>query len=277
MEREEIDALLADEAVASVLAERFVAKSDFDKVNSKKEQVLGEKKREQDKAKKLEEELSKWRSVSEQIGQLGYDVDEVLPTIVSKLQKQHDGVDEVDAPPKQTDESRKILEDRLTVQKQTYESKIESLKKDYDKKIADMEATTRQVITGWDAEKIENALMTEMNRVGVMPSHLKTLKLAFRNLAEVSENEDGVRGVLVTNDNGLKISVSEFFDAFAQSDEGKAYIAAPTTSGGSAIGGKGGRHTIDFNAERNKALQKGDSKSSIELAMAQYRQSQKKR
>lgn len=270
MEREEIEVLLQDEAVAAVLAEKFVSKTDFDKVNNKKEQLLSEKKREQDKVKQAQEQLSKWQSFSEQVGKLGFDVEDIIPKFLESLQKQHDGTPE-GSPDPQKNEAVKILEDRMTIQKQTFEKQIESIKKDYEKKLAEMQAENSRILQGWDGEKIENTLLSEMNRVGVLPIHQKTIKMAFKTRAEVSENEDGVRGVLLTNDNGLKISATEFFDSFAQSDEGKAYIAAPQSSGGGAVGGKGGRQSIDFNAERNKALQRGDARSSVELAMAQFR------
>lgn len=272
MEREEFEALLADENVSAYLAEKYVAKADFDKVNGKKDQLLGEKKREQDKAKGLADQLSKWTAISEQVGQLGFDMDEVLPKFLSTMQKQQaDGGDE---PPK-GNESLKVLEDRMTIQKQTYESKISSMQKEHEKKVSDLESYTQRVLKGWDNEKAENTLVSEMNRIGVLPTHFKTLKMAFRNIAAVEENEDGVRGVLMLNENGLKVPATEYFDAFAQSDEGKVYIAAPQTTGGGAVGGRGGRQSIDFNAERNKALQKGDIRSSIGLAILQ--DGQKKR
>lgn len=266
MEREEFEALLTDENVVAFLTERYVPKTDFDKVNGKKEQLLSEKKREQDKAKALADQLSKWNSISEQVGQMGFDMDEVVPKFLASLQKQQDGTDDGSS---KNSETVKVLEDRMTIQKQTYESKISSMQKEHEKKVNELESYTQRVLKGWDNEKAENTLISEMNRIGVLPAHFKTLKMAFRNIAAVEENEDGVRGVLMLNDNGLKIPATEYFDNFAQSDEGKMYIAAPQTSGGGAVGGRGGRQSIDFNAERNKALQKGDIRSSIGLAIMQ--------
>lgn len=275
MEREEFDALLADESVATLLAEKYVPKADFDKVNGKKEQLLSEKKREQERAKKFEEELGKYKSVSDQIGQLGFDADAELAKFVGMLQKQQSSDPNQSEPSKSND--IKVLEDRMTIQKQTFENKIASMQKDYEKRLSELDAQNKRISQGWDSEKAENTLISEMNRIGVLPVHFKTLKMALRTRATVEENEDGVRGVLMLNENGLKVPATEYFDALAQSDEWKVYIAAPQTTGGGAVGGKGGRQNIDFNAERNKAMQNKDTRSSIELALLQQEAAKRQR
>ena len=49
--------------------------------------------------------------------------------------------------------------------------------------------------------------------------HKRVLKAAHKNLAVVAENEDGVRSVQMTTEDGLRVSAREFYESFAQSDE----------------------------------------------------------
>lgn len=271
MDNEELMKLLESEEVQAVLNEKYVPKTEVDKIEAKKNQLLGEKKKVQDKAKTLEETLSKFTSLSEKIGQMGYDPDEKLAELVATLEA---GTPEG---AQQQKEAAKSIEDRLVVQQRTHEAKLKSLSEEKNKQIEELQNALSATIRGWDAEKIENALNYELDRIDVLPAHKKVLKAAFRNLAKVDDNEDGVRGVLMTNDEGLTIPAKDFFDAFAQSDEGKAYIAAATTTGGGALGGKGTRNTIDFTAERKSALQQKDTEKSIGLALAEYGRKQPKR
>jgi len=272
MEKTEIEALLkGDETLQAYLAEQFVAKTDFDKVNSKKEQILGEKKKLQDKYAELETQSKSKSDYLEQIGTLGFNADEVLPQLLETLKSQVDIDPAAPGVMPKLDPSKKILEDRLKVIQQTYESKINSIKKDYEGKLTEQTERNGTIEGGWNVEKIENTLLSEMDRIGVAPSHRAMLRSAFRNRAEVS-TEDGVRSVLLTNDDGLKTSATEFFNAFAETDNGKLYIAANTTTGGGAIGGKNGRNKIDFNAERSKALKSGKAHQSVSLAMSEFNQ-----
>lgn len=229
------------------------------------------KKKVQDKVKTLEETLSRYTTLSEKIGQMGYDPEEKLAELIATLEA---GTPEG---AQQQKDAAKSIEDRLVVQQRTHESKLKSLADEKNKQIEELQNALGGTIRGWDAEKIENALNQELDRIDVLPAHKKVLKAAFRNLAKVDDDEDGVRGVLLTNEEGRTIPAKEFFDAFAQSDEGKAYIAAATTTGGGALGGKGTKNTIDFPAARRNALQQKDTQTSVSLAMAEFRQKQTKR
>lgn len=271
MEREELEKLLESEEAQTLLNEKYVAKTEVEKIEAKKNQILSEKKKVQDKAKTLEENLSKFTSISEKIGQMGYDPEEKLAELIATLEA---GTPEG---AQQQKDVAKSIEDRLVVQQRTHESKLKSLSDEKNRQIEELQNALSSTIRGWDAEKIENALNQELDRIDVLPAHKKVLKAAFRNLAKVDDNEDGVRGVLITNDEGLTIPAKDFFDAFAQSDEGKAYIAAATTTGGGALGGKGTRNTIDFATERRNALQQKDTEKSIGLALTEYGRRQPKR
>jgi len=265
MEHDELMQLLESEEVQAVLNEKYVAKTEVEKIEAKKNQLLSEKKKVQEKTKTLEEELGKFKALSEKIGQMGYDPDEKLAEFIATLET---GTPEG---AQQQKDLAKSIEDRLVVQQRTHEAKLKSLADEKDRQIAELKDALSNTIRGWDAEKIENALNQELDRIDVLPAHKKVLKAAFRNLAKVDDDEDGVRGVLMTNDEGLTIPAKDFFDAFAQSDEGKAYIAAQTTTGGGALGGKGTKNAIDFTAERGKALQQKDTEKSVGLAYLEYR------
>ena len=269
MEHEELEKLLESDEVKALLNEKYVSKSEVEKIEAKKNQLLSEKKKVQDKAKVLEETLSKFTSISEKIGQMGYDPDEKLTELIATLETGgHD-----DAQPQKD----KTTEDRLVVQQKTHEAKIKALNDEKNKQIEELQNALSATVRGWDTEKIENALNFELDRIDVLPAHKKVLKAAFRNLAKVDDDEDGVRSVLMTNDEGRVIPAKDFFDAFSQSEEGKPYIAAATTTGGGALGGKGTKNTIDFATERRNALQQKNTEKSIGLAFAEaYGRKQKR-
>lgn len=259
MGREEILQMLALEEVQAVVRESFVDKEEFDKVNNKREQLLTEKKSIQGKLKTVEEELGTWKGIETKVGELGFNIDEVVESLSKKTGEEDNA-----------DEKLKLAQNRLTVQKETYESRIASMTKEHEKQLNEIKEQNQLLTRGWDVEKIENTINAEFDRINVLPKHRAILRQAFVPVAAVEENEDGVRGVLLTNNAGLKTSATDFFDSFAQSEEGKAYIAAPVTTGGGAIGGKGGKHAVDYNAERLKALEKGDSFSSVGLALSEF-------
>ena len=262
MEREELEKLLESEEVQALLGEKYVAKTDIEKLEGKKNQILGEKKKVQEEVKTLKDTLAKYTGIVEKIGQMGYNPEDKLSEFVATLEID---TSKGDNPAKAI--TNPNLEDRLVVQQRTYESKIRTVQEEKEKRIKELENVLNSTVRGWDAEKIENALNHELDGIGVLPTHKNILKAAFKNLAEVAENEDGVRGVQLTTTDGLKVSAKEFFEAFAQSDEGKAYIAAPITTGGGALGGKGTRNTIDFTAERGNALRDGNTFQSVALAL----------
>ena len=270
MEREELEKLLESEDVQTVLSEKYVLKNDVEKLEGKKNQILGEKKKIQEKNHELEQTLAQYKAMSEKIGQLGFNPDEKFAEFIASLEVKPEG--DVEGTPHKDGTK---LEDRLVIQQRTYEARLEALKESKDVRIKELEDTLRNTVSGWDAEKIENALNHELDRIDVLPTHKKILKDAFRSLAGIEEDEDGVRSVQIRTEDGLQVSAKEYFDAFAQSAEGKAYIAAPTTTGGGALGGKGTRNTVDFVAERNKAMQNGDTPQSIHLALSEWKRRQK--
>lgn len=264
MTPEEIAALLESEEAQEFLKDKFVSKTDFDSVTRKKDQLLGEKKKEQEKAKTLQTELDKFAVYRDTVGELGFDMDETFNNYLVDLKKKAE-TPEGDEPVPSA-ETKKMFEDRLTLQKGTYEAKLETQKNAYEKKLAELQDRFNATLDGWYAEKIENTLNSGLDQIDVMPKHKKFLKAALRTQAKVMENEDGVRGVLISNEEGLDVPASEYFEAFAQSEEGKLYIAAPVTGGGGAPGGKGGTK-VDYAAERQRALQAGNTQRAISLAL----------
>ncbi len=276
LNKEELLALLESEEAQGILAERFVPKGDFDSVNSKREQLLGEKKREQKKAENLKSELEKFEGFKTAVGELGFDMDETFTSYLTDLKRKAENPDGGEADEGGSGEARKVLEDRLVVQKDTYESKLAAQKKTYEDKLDGLQTALDATVSGWYTEKIENTLNSELDRIDVLPKHKKLLKDAFRTRAEVLEDEDGVHSVLVTNENGLKVSAQDFFDAFAQSEDGKSYIASQPTGGGGAPGGKGTRK-VDYAQERSKALREGNVARSTEIVLAEWRAKNAKR
>ncbi len=271
-EREELEKLLESEEMQAMLNEKYVSKIEVEKLEGKKNQLLSEKKKVQAQAKSLEDALSKYTSVTDKIGEMGYDAEEKLAEWLVSLETNQPNLEG-----KPKGENVKNIEDRLVVQQRTYDARMASLKEENTRKIKELEDTLRDTVRGWDAEKVENALNQELDHIDVLPTHKRVLKAAHKNLAVVAENEDGVRSVQMTTEDGLRVSAREFYESFAQSDEGKAYIAAPTTSGGGAIGGKGTKQVIDFGAERNKALQDGNTQRSVSLGMTEWRRKQQQR
>lgn len=261
MDREQLEKLLNSEEAKEILAEKYVSKSDFDAVNNKKEQLLTEKKKVQSKYAELEEKSKTQEQLFEQIGQLGYDPQEVLAQTLATLEN----------PASSTDDGKikKELEGRMQVQRQTYEAKLASQAQEYERKIKERDDNLQYLTRGWNTEKIENTLNAEMDRISVSPKHKNILKAAFRNRAKVLD-EDGVRNVVIANDEGIELSATDFFNNFKETEDGKTYILAAPTIGGGAPGGKGRRGNVDFNAERRKALQNKDSRSSVNVALAQY-------
>jgi len=65
MEHDELMQLLESEEVQAVLNEKYVAKTEVEKIEAKKNQLLSEKKKVQEKTKTLEEELGKFKALSE--------------------------------------------------------------------------------------------------------------------------------------------------------------------------------------------------------------------
>lgn len=273
MEQEELDKLLENEDVKAAIAAQYVLKTDFDKVLSKKDQILAEKKKEQEKTQHAEAELKKHGDFYTQIGQLGFNPDEIVGNLLNSLKAQATNPEgeQVATPTDTKTDANKLMNDRLAIQKQTYESRIDTAKKSYEDKIKTLEDSGISLVRGWDSEKVENTLSSELDRIGVLPKHKKVLKQAFKGRSEVAENEDGVRGVMVSNEDGMRVSASEFFDSFANSDEGKVYISAPATTGGGALGSRGTKNAVDYDAEIQKANMAGDTGRAIALKTAKYR------
>lgn len=272
MTPEEITALLESEEAQEYLKEKFVSKTDFDSVTKKKDQLLGEKKKEQDKAKGLQAELDKFADYRNKVGELGFDMDETFNTFLDGLKKNANSPEGEAAPPSVN--TTKMFEDRLEVQKKTYESKLDSQKSTYEKRLEELQKEFDTTLQGWYAEKIENTLNSGLDQIGVMPKHKKFLKAAIRSQAKVLETEDGVRSVFISNEEGFDVPAPEYFEAFAQTEDGKLYIAASVTGGGGAPGGRG-NVKIDYAAERQKALQEGNTQRAISLAL-QERQAKKR-
>lgn len=261
MNEEQLKEMLENEEVQAYLAENFTAKTDLDAVTKKKEELLSEKKKLQAKNKALEEKYRVQSEFFDQIGQRGFDPTEVLAQTIAALDN-----------PTPVDEgsSKRELEGRLQVQKQTYEAKLASQAQEYERRIAEEQEKVSHLTNGWNREIVENTLNAEMDRIAVAPKHKSILKAAFRNKAQVTTDEDGVRNVLITNDDGIEISAPEFFNNFRETDSGKEYIIASPSTGGGAPGGKGRQAVIDFNAERVKALQQRNSRGAVKAAVAEW-------
>lgn len=280
---EELAALMESEEAQALLAEKYVDKDAFDRVTSKKDQLLGEKKKIQQTMKETEEKFTRYQELLSKAGELGFDPDTTFDDFLVSLGNKstepatHEGdgkggAGEGDAP-KTGGSASKDVEGRLAVQASTFNARLENQRKEYEKRIAEQDAQIKNLIAGWDKEKIENTLTSEMDRINVQPKHKKLIKDAYRHRATVDEDDDGVgRSVWMLNESGARISAAEFFDAFAQGEEGKSYIAAPQNTGGGSVGGRGGKNVIDYGQAIGEAQKNKDSVGGVAAKMAAFAQ-----
>lgn len=94
---------------------------------------------------------------------------------------------------------------------------------------------------------VENGLSDALVKAGVKPNFLPAVKAMLAGNVKIVAEGDTRKAVV-----GDK-ALSDFVSAWAQSDEGKHFVAAPANSGGGAAGGAGGSPTITTIAAGDKA------------------------
>ena len=139
--------------------------------------------------------------------------------------------------------------------KDNYEKKL----KEYDNKglerYTQLEDSYNKIVNKYDNEKIENTINYYFEQTGVAECFKPVLKEAFKIKARAKYNdENDVRDIyFVKNENNVELEINpkEFFNEFANSEEGKIYIQAPRNAGGGAIGNTGSNKTTKKMSSEN--------------------------
>lgn len=109
----------------------------------------------------------------------------------------------------------------------------ERLTKQYDTKLAEREAKLDAANKRADRLHSDAALNSAISESGIAKPFVAAVRAMFKDRVKVDyEGEDAI----VTIDS---LPVSEKLKAWAQTDDGKHYVAAPTNGGGGANGGAG--------------------------------------
>lgn len=199
---------------------------EFNRVVSKKDEILDEKKKLQIKYKKFE----------------GANID------VDKYTKAVDALEELE-------EAGFLDEDGNVNHKafkeggnsEEYDIKIKRLEKQYARELAEankkstsLEERNNGLINKITTGLIKDQLMGALETVNVSSKHKDMVYGSFLHRASVEQEGDDEFNVVIKDDDGTPLSVGEFFKSWAGSEQAKLYIQAPETTGGGSGGGAGG-------------------------------------
>lgn len=131
--------------------------------------------------------------------------------------------------------------DALEQEKAKVEKEAEKLRKSYDK-------DTKQLTEQLESERssnhtmlVDNGLSAQLDKANIAPQYKRAAQRLLRDQVQVVD-ENGERKAIATVDKDGKqesLSLDEFVQQWAQSDEGKAFVKAPANSGGGASGNNG--------------------------------------
>lgn len=185
-------------------------------------------------------------------------------------------LDDVDPNDPDKDKKKKEKQDeRLAQAKRNYEQQIAALKKKYDD---DMAAANEKLASERGAragDKKERELSEAIAAAGIDVKYTRAVKALLKDVVKHAIEDDGTLRTYVETDLGEE-EVSKYVATWAQSDEGKIYIAP--AAGGGATGnerGAGGAAMGDnpfkaalWNKTQQAALVKTDRVKAERLAKA---------
>lgn len=133
-------------------------------------------------------------------------------------------------------DKRRPTDEHLQSQKRLFEQRIANVEAKHtnELKAKDAEIVERDGVI--EAVLVEDGLTKSLIEAGVSKDFLKAARAMLKPSVRVVREEDGTRRAVVETDLG-EDDVSKFVLNWAQSDEGRVFIAKP--SGGDAKGGQG--------------------------------------
>lgn len=147
--------------------------------------------------------------------------------------------------------------EHLQRQREQYETRIASLTKDYDAKLAEKD----EVISELDGEivggKAETELTTALQKHGVDPAFLKASRSMLQKSVKVIKDEDtGERRAVVETDLG-EVDVDKFVENWSKSDEGKPFVSKAHGSGATGTGKSGSTETNPWDPKTKNLTAQG--------------------
>lgn len=131
---------------------------------------------------------------------------------------------------------------------ETLEQENTQLKKQTEKLQKAYDKDTKQLTEKLESERssnhtmlVDNGLAAQLDKANIAPAYKRAAQRLLRDQVQVVE-ENGERKAVATVDADGKrqtVSLDEFVQQWAQSDEGKAFVKAPANSGGGAEGNNG--------------------------------------
>lgn len=189
--------------VATLELERQTAIIEKEKINSKKNELLGE-------IKKKNLTIAEYEGQKEEYSRLKEDEERRLKDPTQKI-----NIDEV--------------KQRLDMQ---YKQKLEKLEETIQKKNETIDGQNKYINDSMKESTIETLLS---DGAPVVESYKPMLKKSFLSDAIVEFNEIGDRVVYMSDGQGGLIPAKDFFDGWKSSNDAKPYLKALATNGGGAF------------------------------------------
>lgn len=90
---------------------------------------------------------------------------------------------------------------------------------------------------------VDNALTNAVSEINVHPPFVRAVKAMFRDSVKIANDDDGNPIAIIEGEYGEQ-PVDKYLKEWAQTDEGREYIASTRNSGGGAGGGSGGNRGV---------------------------------
>lgn len=189
----------------------LVGKDSITGLETKKNQLLGEKKALQTKLELFE----KYGLTVDKIQDYTNTIDE-LEALKNAANKGKDDSNNVDLD---------VLKKRHARELKALEDKLVSATENGGK----LEAELNKLI-------INSEISKAFDTYNVAVKHRPILNLAWSASAEVEKGEDGSRAILMKNSDGQTLKIDDFFKEWSASETSKLYVQAPNNTGGGAKG-----------------------------------------